>query len=309
MNSGIEVGYPWRIETIEDRHLYHVHPGTQVVALELSQFEPRLKCSLSALTPLAITEKVTGQGGENLALSDLELSVLEDSFADIADACSNSKVGLVISTAGTMPLVCRNADFESVKAVNLHLKGFTDSFYVQQTGSQLRPVLETLLYIYHETGCWLEITTCLMPGLNDHPVEIDAMTKWLVKYLGHDVPLHLTFPKGAVPAGACHSPVPPTMRRAQKIAQGNGLSHVYLDQLEGLEACSTLCDCCGRTLIVRQAGEFLRSDLVNWNSCPSCGMKLQGRFAQSLRSPISIGPLVGENLFNISHSDGHQKVR
>ena len=55
-----------------------------------------------------------------------------------------------------------------------------------------QPVLETLEYIRHETDVWLEITTLLIPGHNDGPAEIEALSAWVVDHLGPDVPLHFT---------------------------------------------------------------------------------------------------------------------
>ncbi|MBS1179166.1 MAG: amrS [Proteobacteria bacterium] len=53
-------------------------------------------------------------------------------------------------------------------------------------------MLDTLQYIVHETDCWLEIATLLIPGHNDSNAELEAMSRWLVDHLGPDVPLHFT---------------------------------------------------------------------------------------------------------------------
>ena len=60
-------------------------------------------------------------------------------------------------------------------AANVDLKGFTDEFYVKLSGAHLQPVLDTLVYLRHETNVWLEITTLLIPGQNDSDAELDAM--------------------------------------------------------------------------------------------------------------------------------------
>ena len=53
-------------------------------------------------------------------------------------------------------------------------------------------MLETLEYIVHETDVWLEITTLLIPGLNDGDDELDELTRWVADRLGPSVPLHFT---------------------------------------------------------------------------------------------------------------------
>ena len=112
-------------------------------------------------------------------------------------------------------------------AANVDLKGFTEQFYFQQTGAHLAPVLDTLQYLRHQTNCWFEITTLLIPGLNDSRTEIDAMTRWIADQLGSDVPLHFTaFHPDYKMLDRTATP-PATLTRARAIALGNGLHHVY----------------------------------------------------------------------------------
>ena len=77
-------------------------------------------------------------------------------------------------------------------AANVDLKGFTDEFYFKLCGARLQPVLDTLVYLKHETDVWFEITTLLIPGKNDSDAEIEAEAKWIMRELGPDVPLHFT---------------------------------------------------------------------------------------------------------------------
>src|SRR5690242_5124090 len=85
----------------------------------------------------------------------------------------------------------RHGDFYAkMDAANVDLKGFTDEFYVKLCGARLQPVLDTLVYLVHETNVWTEITTLLIPGKNDSDAEIRAQCKWIRENLGRDVPLH-----------------------------------------------------------------------------------------------------------------------
>ena len=108
-------------------------------------------------------------------------------------------------------------------AANVDLKCFTEDFYHKLCGAQLASILETLVYLRHETTVWLELTTLLIPGLNDSDREIEEMTQWVVENLGPDVPWHFT---------AFHpqwkmrdTPATPrsTLLRAHAIARGNGV--------------------------------------------------------------------------------------
>jgi pyruvate formate lyase activating enzyme len=142
-------------------------------------------------------------------------------------------------------------------------------------------VLDTLLYLRHETGLWLELTTLLIPGENDSIAELEAMTGWIAERLGPDVPLHFT---------AFHpdwkmrdTPATPmaTLRRARSIAMENGLRYVYTGNVHDFTGSSTYCHRCGTILVGRDWYE-----LSNWNialadgaaSCAECGEPLPGVF-------------------------------
>ncbi len=111
---------------------------------------------------------------------------------DAADACHALGIHSVAVTAGYMHAAPRREFYAKMDAANVDLKAFTEEFYFQQTGAHLEPVLDTLQYLRHETDCWLEITTLLIPGHNDCSAEIEAMTRWIADQLGPDVPLHFT---------------------------------------------------------------------------------------------------------------------
>ena len=91
-------------------------------------------------------------------------------------------------TAGSVCAEPRAEFYRHMDAANIDLKGFTEDFYYKVCYAHLPPVLETLIYVKHETQVWLEITTLLIPGLNDSEAELERMTHWVVENLGPDVP-------------------------------------------------------------------------------------------------------------------------
>ena len=101
-------------------------------------------------------------------------------------------IASVAVTAGYIGIEARREFYAKMDAANVDLKGFTDEFYVKLCGARLQPVLDTLVYLKHETDVWFEITTLLIPGKNDSAAEIEAMSAWIVRELGTDVPLHFT---------------------------------------------------------------------------------------------------------------------
>jgi len=164
-------------------------------------------------------------------------------------------------------------------AANVDLKGFTEDFYKKYTDSALQPVLETLLHLKHETKAWFEITTLLIPGLNDSEKEIRAMTDWIVKNLGQDVPLHFTaFHPDYKMIDLEPTPVL-TLQKARKIALASGLHYCYTGNVENSEGETTFCHGCGKTLIVRH-GYSIREWHLKEGKCKFCGALCAGIFEE-----------------------------
>jgi pyruvate formate lyase activating enzyme len=168
---------------------------------------------------------------------------------DVAKACREAGIQSVAVTAGYVTEEPRRELYSHMDAANVDLKGFTERFYKDICAGHLQPVLETLEYLRRETDVWFEITTLLIPGLNDSEAEIDAMTRWVVAELGPEVPLHFT---------AFHPdwklidrpPTPPrTLRRARAIALGNGVRYAYTGNVQDEEGGLTTCSACGESLI------------------------------------------------------------
>jgi pyruvate formate lyase activating enzyme len=167
-------------------------------------------------------------------------------------------------------------------AANVDLKAFTDEFYHKLCVGHLQPVLDILAYIHHETDCWLEITTLLIPGSNDSAEEINELATWVARELGPDVPLHFSafhpdWKMGDVP------PTPPaTLTQARRIALDAGLHHVFTGNVHDSEGGTTFCPSCHAALIVRDWYDIRRYDLTPEGRCPHCQTAIAGRFGPAL---------------------------
>ncbi len=186
-------------------------------------------------------------------------------------------------------------------AANVDLKGFTEDFYHRLCFGHLDPVLETLKYLRHETPVWLEITTLLIPGENDSEPEIDALTRWVHRELGADVPLHFT---------AFHPdfkmldkpPTPPrTLTRAREIGLRNGLRYVYTGNVHDESGGTTYGR--SRTGAVKDAerasrGSSNRAPAGGAHAGCRCGSAADAHLVPSLtrcaRSPTRRAPCAGQ---------------
>ena len=197
-------------------------------------------------------------------------------------------------TAGYMCPEPRAEFFAAMDAANVDLKAFTERFYRKVCGADLAPVLETLVYLKHETRVWFELTTLLIPGENDSDAEIDAMTQWVGDKLGPDVPMHFTafHPDWKM---SDHPPTPPaTLTRAREIAMRNGVRYAYTGNVHDRSGGSTWCHRCGALLIERDWYELGHWGLTPDGCCAACGERLPGVFAPrpgtwgSRRLPVSL---------------------
>jgi pyruvate formate lyase activating enzyme len=141
-------------------------------------------------------------------------------------------------------------------------------------------VLDTLTFLKHETDCWFELTTLLIPGRNDSAEEIEAMSKWIVRELGRDVPIHFT----AFHPDYKLDDLPPTpaatLHRARRIALDAGIRYVYTGNVHDTEGGTTFCPGCGKGIIVRDWHQILAYDLTEEGHCEHCGIPIAGRFGK-----------------------------
>jgi len=184
----------------------------------------------------------------------------------------------VAVSAGYMNAAPRAEFYQHMDAANIDLKAFTESFYQKITFARLASVLETLSYL-RETDVWFEITTLLIPGLNDSDDEIDRLTSWVVERLGADVPLHFT---------AFHPdyklldrpPTPPaTLSRARSIALANGLRYAYTGNVFDVDGQSTYCPGCGSRAVERDWYRIGAYRMDGRGGCAECGTRLAGVFS------------------------------
>jgi len=280
------------IDPIEKKPLNHFHPGSAVLSfgtagcnlackfcqnwdISKSRAMDRLQDQAS---PQAIAEAARNSGTASVAFTYNDPVIFAEYAMDTADACHALGVKTVAVTAGYIHPEPRRAFFAKMDAANVDLKAFTDRFYVEQTASHLAPVLDTLQHIHHETACWLEITTLLIPGLNDSTAELQAMTRWIADHLGRDVPLHFSaFHPDYKLADRPRTPAD-TLSRARRIALDAGLHHVYTGNVHDAEGGCTVCPGCAAPLIERDWHAVLHYALDERGACPSCGTVVAGRF-------------------------------
>ena len=183
------------IDPIEKKPLNHFYPGSRVFSFGTAGCNLACKfCQnwdisksrdmdrlMDRAQPQAIAQEAKRLGCKSVAFTYNDPVVFFEYALDTADACHELGLKTVAVTAGYLHDAPRREFFAKMDAANIDLKGFSDAFYVKLTGAHLQPVLDTLAYVHHETDCWLEVTTLLIPGYNDSDAEITALSKWLAE--------------------------------------------------------------------------------------------------------------------------------
>jgi pyruvate formate lyase activating enzyme len=297
------------VDPIEKKPLNHFLPGTPVLSFGTAgcnlacQFCQNHDISKSReidtladrASPETIARAALELGCRSVAFTYNDPVIFYEYAIDVAEACHEVGVKTVAVTAGYMSPKPRERFFRHIDAANVDLKAFTEDFYVRHTRSHLEPVLDTLEYLKHQTKVWLEITTLVIPGENDSPKEIAALSRWVVEQLGPDTPVHFT---------AFHpdfrmldKPITPpaTVAMARRIAMAEGLRYAYVGNVHDLGRQSTVCHACGERLIERDWHTLGRWGLNARGGCASCGTPVAGVFEPkpgawgAKRLPVRLG--------------------
>ncbi|MGQ0430210.1 MAG: AmmeMemoRadiSam system radical SAM enzyme [Gammaproteobacteria bacterium] len=280
------------IDPIEKKPLNHYLPGTPIFSFGTAgcnlacKFCQNWDISKSRemdtlqdeASPATIAAAARRLGCKSVAYTYNDPIVFMEYAIDVAIECRKLGVKSVAVTSGYMAAEPRKDFYAYMDAANVDLKGFTEDFYYKICGGHLQAVLDTLLFLKHETSVWFEVTTLLIPGHNDSDQEIDAMTRWGVANFGPDVPWHFT---------AFHPDwkildVPPTpaatLTRAREIAQRNGVRYAYTGNVRDEAGQSTYCHQCGTTLIGRDGYEITAWHLDAAGKCRRCSTRCAGVF-------------------------------
>jgi pyruvate formate lyase activating enzyme len=297
------------IDPIEKKPLNHFYPGSSVLSFGTAGCNLACKfCQnwdisksrdmdrlMDQASPETIAQEALKYHCKSVAFTYNDPVIFAEYAMDVADACHALGVKTVAVTAGYIHAQPRQELFAKMDAANVDLKAFSDAFYFKLTGSRVQPVLDTLVYLRHETRVWLEITTLLIPGHNDSSEEIAALSHWVKSELGPEVPLHFSafhpdYKMPDVPATP-----PATLSRAREIALQAGLQHVYTGNVHNLVGDTTFCPACHSPLIRRDWYQINAYLLDAEGRCPNCGATLAGHFDASAgkfgrqRIPLRLG--------------------
>jgi len=276
------------VDPIEKKPLYHFLPGSQSFSIaspgcnfrcawcqnwDISQANDRNDPGrLKYVSPEDVFKQVSRSKAKSIAYTYTEPTVFFEYTLELSKMAREVGIKNVYVSNGFMSARMLDSYLPWLDAANIDIKAFDDAVYRKYSGARLQAVLDNCKRL-KEAGVWLEVTTLLVPGVNDDDKQIQGLANFIVGQLGEETPWHLSryFPQPqfsqieATPIESVH--------HAMAIGKAAGLKFIYAGNMSG--GADTPCPSCGTTLILRDRIFLQENRMINGN-CPECGNKIAG---------------------------------
>lgn len=281
------------IDPIEKKPLFHVLPGSLSFSIATPGCNFRcLHCQNSSISqiskndnvessgtyrlPESVAKAAVAGGCQSISYTYVEPTVFFEYAYDCCLAGIDHGLKNIFVSNGYMTETVIRALAPLLSAINIDLKSFSDGFYQKVCGARLAPVLEAIR-LFKELGVWVEVTTLIIPGMNDSEKELAGIASFLTE-VDRNIPWHVT---GFYPAYRM-SGVPPTsgqiLSRAREIGIEKGLHYVYTGNRPGSGGENSYCPSCG-TEIIKRYGFRVGADRLIDGRCPGCSEPVSGVWA------------------------------
>jgi pyruvate formate lyase activating enzyme len=278
------------VDPIEKKPLYHFHPGSMSYSVatagcnlscdhcqnyQISKEAARLSpIPGKATSPGEILQAALSARCRSISYTYTEPTVFMEFALECARLAKGKGLGNVFVTNGFMSEAAADLASGFLDAANIDLKGATDEHYRKVCGGRLKPVLETIERLY-EKGVWIEVTTLVIPGLNDDPASIEFIASF-ISSVDPAIPWHVSafFPTYRM---LDRPPTPlETLERAAEIGRKAGLRYIYLGNVHRNDD-DTRCPGCGQALIERSRYMVKAVNVTDSNRCGNCGAEFDGK--------------------------------
>ena len=277
-----------QVDPVEKKPLYHFLPGSR--AFSVATVGCNMQCQwcqnyqiaqaprqhglmeTAHIPPEELVRNALDSGSQSIAYTYTEPTIFFEYAFETAKLARQAGLANLYITNGYMTGEMLDLFHPYLDAANVDLKAFRQRTYARYAGAGLQTVLDSLKKI-KSLGIWLEVTSLLIPGINDDPAEITEMAKFIATELGIDTPWHISrfFPHYRMMETP---PTPPkTLQNAYRIGKEAGLDYVYLGNIAGES--DTVCPNCAATLIVRQ-GYHTGRPHISGGKCAECEHPIPG---------------------------------
>jgi len=278
------------VDPVEKKPLYHFYPGS--LAYSIATLGCNFHCQwcqnwqISQMpheqdliaghkeSPGQIVANALETGSRSIAYTYTEPTVFFEYAYDTARLAHQAGLVNIFVTNGYMTKEMLELFHPYLDAANVDLKAFRKKVYHRYVGAALQPILDNMKFM-KKLGIWLEVTTLVIPGINDDLSELRDAAQFVAQELGSETPWHISrfFPAYKL------TDIPPTplatLKQAQQIGQEEGLQYVYMGNISIEGGNDTFCPSCGRALI-RRHGFGVIFNRIEKDRCPACGEPIAG---------------------------------
>ncbi len=278
------------VDPVEKKPLFHFYPGSPAYSIatpgcnfrcawcqnwQIAQM-PRERHLIDGrkVTPEEIVAAAKASGSHSIAYTYTEPTVFFELAYDTAQLAHATGLANIYVTNGYMTEAMLTMFAPYLDAANVDLKAFNDATYKRYVGARLQPVLDSMKTM-KRLGIWLEVTTLVIPGLNDDPAEIRDAAAFVAQELGPETPWHISrFYPAYKMLDRPPTPVE-TLNHAKEIGLSEGLKFIYVGNAPDAGTHDTVCPECGHVLI-RRHGFGVLANHVRDGHCPDCGAPVAG---------------------------------
>jgi len=285
------------VDPVEKKPLYHFLPGTTTYSIAtvgcnfrcgfcqnwtISQ-APQEKEETIGGTPISpgeIVDNALDRGCRSISFTYTEPTIFFEYAHDTARLAHEHGLPTIFVSNGYMTEEALAAIHPWLDACNIDLKSFRDRFYRTTCKARLKPVLDTIERI-GKSDIWMELTTLVVPGLNDSPEELRDIARFIAA-INPGIPWHIIRFFPAYHADQTEATPVEKLREAYRIGVSEGLYHVYLGNVPG-ESADVVCPRCSRIVVQRRHGGTALEIHVDRGRCAFCGRHIGGVFSSGAR--------------------------
>jgi pyruvate formate lyase activating enzyme len=277
------------VDPIEKKPLFHVMPGSRTYSIAtvgcnfrcrhcqnyaISQVARNAPLQGAVLTSHEIVQRAKNNDCRSISYTYTEPTIFFEFAYDTARLAREAGLKNIFVTNGYISREALATIAPFLDAANIDLKGFSEGFYRDIIHARLSEVLDSIIE-YRKQGVWIELTTLIIPGLNDSDAELRGLAEFIAVNLGIDTPWHVT---GFYPTyKLTDRPGTPaeTLRKARQIGIAAGLRYVYEGNRPGEGGENSCCPSCS-TLLIKRYGFNISSNRITSGACPECGAAVAG---------------------------------
>lgn len=225
-------------------------------------------------SPEDIVEEAQKTGCKSISYTYTEPAIYFEMAYETAKLAHDKGIKNVFVSNGYMTTEAIDMISPFLDAANIDLKAYTNDFYKKYCSAKLEPVKQSLKHMKSK-GIFLEVTTLIIPGLNDDRTELEALAGFIANELGTETPWHISrFHPTYRLTDRSATPIE-TLITAREIGINAGLKYVYMGNVPGQGGENTVCWQCNKTLIERW-GFAVNKNLVKNGLCKDCGAQIHG---------------------------------